>query len=218
MLYAVNMSRDRLDGPTDKELLIAWQGGDKRAGQQLFHRYYDQIERFFINKVSSNVEDLVQETFLGCLKGHQKVKDQGKFRPYLYRIAYNKLNSYLRLRYQRDVRVEHVSVEDIAPGPVTILTEQEEERLLLMALRRIPVQSQVMLELHYWEGNKMVEIAEIVGIPEGTVKSRMKRAREQLGEAIAALSESPELLESTTSNLPDWVENCRRLLERVKRG
>ena len=211
------MSSDSSEGPADHELLARWQGGDKRAGQELFHRYYDRIERFFLTKISVGVEDLVQETFIGCLKGHHRLRDPTKFGHYLFRIAYNVLNSHLRHLYKRNEewRDDSLSMADITPGPVTILTEREQERLLLMALRRIPWQLQVILELHYWEEKTMADIADIVDIKVGTVKSRMKRARELLSEAIRSLDSSPELLESTVSNLDDWVVSCRELLERM---
>ena len=202
----------------DQELLRRWQSGDLGAGHELFHRYYDRVERFFLTKVSQGVEDLVQETFMGCLKGHKDVKDPAKFSHYLFRIAYNVLNTYLRKRYQQGAawHGEELSVEDIAPGPITILTERQEQRLLLMALRRIPWQMQVMLELHYWEHKTMADIAAIVELKVGTVKSRMSRARELLLDAVVSLDESPELLHSTASNLNDWVENCRQLLARLQ--
>ena len=213
------MSSESREGPADQDLLIRWQDGDQRAGQVLFHRYYDRIECFFLTKVTVGVEDLVQETFMGCLKGHKGVRDPSRFSQYLFRIAYNVLNSHLRSRYKRGVawHGDDVSVEDIAPGPITILTEQEEQRLLLMALRRIPWRLQVILELHYWEHKTMTDIAEIVGLKVGTVKSRMSRARQLLAEAVESLDESPELLRSTASNLDDWVASCRKLLAHLQK-
>ena len=53
---------------TDRQLLEAWRGGDKKAGKRLFERHYDALTRFFRNKVGPEAPDLVQQTFLGCLE------------------------------------------------------------------------------------------------------------------------------------------------------
>jgi DNA-directed RNA polymerase specialized sigma24 family protein len=54
---------------TDIELLEAWRGGDRRAGEQLFERHYAAVARFFRNKLEFGVDDLIQRTFLACVEG-----------------------------------------------------------------------------------------------------------------------------------------------------
>ncbi len=206
--------------PPSHELLARWQNGDQKAGEFLFHRYYDRLERFFLNKLALAVEDLVHQTLLGAIEGLERLRDPAKFESYLFAIAYNVLRTHLRELYkhrgQRDI--DDLPIEEIAPGPITILTEHEEEYLLLMALRRIPHELQVILELHYWEQRTTADIADILDMPVGTVRSRMQRARKRVGEAIATLDTSPELLESTTSNLDDWAAACRRRIEEMSRS
>ena len=85
-----------------------------------------------------------------------------------------------------------------------------EEKLLLAALRAIPVELQLVLELHYWEEMTMAEIAEVIEVPVGTAKSRMRRAKEKLEAAMGAISADPSLRQSTVSGLDDWAKGLRR--------
>ena len=82
-------------------------------------------------------------------------------------------------------------------------------RLLLAALRHLPLELQLILELHYWEDLSTSEMAEVVGIPQGTVKSRLRRAREQLTAQIAAHDADPTLIQTTLQNLEGWARELR---------
>ncbi len=86
------------------------------------------------------------------------------------------------------------------------------ERLFLAALRRIPVESQAVLELTYWEKMTAAEVAEVFDIAVGTAKSRLRRARQQLSAAASRIARAPELLESTMGGLERWVEQLREQL------
>lgn len=205
---------------SDADLLERWRGGDQAAGETLFKRYYDAIERFFLNKLSTEVVDLVQETFIACVEGRDRVADDGRFRSYLFSVAYNVLRGHLRNRYRSggQLDLEEVSAHDLAPGPGTMLGKLREQRLLLDALRRIPVDLQVVLELHYWEQMTNDDMAAILGVPPGTARSRLRRAREQLQIAMEQLAESPEELHSTITNLDDWAAQCRAALAELSAG
>ena len=98
-----------------------------------------------------------------------------------------------------------VSVADLQPSATAAIGQREEVRLLLAALRRIPVELQVLVELHYWEGLTTGEIAEVLGIPPGTVRTRLMRAREQLDAVMQRIAESPSLAHSTQSAFERWA-------------
>jgi RNA polymerase sigma-70 factor (ECF subfamily) len=199
---------------SDSELLQRWRSGDQAAGQELFERYYHVIERFFANKLASEALDLVQETFVACLEGRDRVSEDGKFRSYLFAVACNVLRGHLRRRYRggEQLDLEEVSVHELAPGAGTLLGRLREQRLLLEALRHIPVELQVALELHYWEQLTTEDMAEALGVPVGTARSRLRRAREQLQAAMERLASTPDELESTITNLDDWARQCRAAL------
>jgi RNA polymerase sigma-70 factor (ECF subfamily) len=200
---------------TDFELLEAWREGDERAGRELFARHFDAIYRFFRSKVDDLAEDLTQQTFLGAVKGKERYRGDASFRTYLYTIARNRLYSHIRDRQRRDAVIEvgQASVADLGLGsPTRQIAQREEQRLLLMAMRHLPLEMQVALELHYWEGLSVREIAIVIETPEGTIKRRLQRARQRLDELIIELAESESLRQSTQANFDDWAKGLRAQL------
>ncbi len=200
---------------TDVELLEAWRGGDERAGRELFERHFDPIYRFFRSKVDDAAEDLTQQTFMGCVKGKQVFRGDASFRTYLFTIARNRLYTHIRDRQRRDAVVEigEQSVADLGlASPTRQLADHQEQRLLLLAMRSLPIDMQIALELHYWEGLSVREIAEVVEAPEGTIKRRLQRARIRLDELIAELAESDALRQSTTTDFETWAARLRASL------
>ena len=196
---------------TDTALLQQWRAGNTAAGEALFERYYDAVERFFLNKVSIGVEDLVQATFLACVEGRERVHDNSRFRAYVFSVAYNVLCGYLRKKYREGQVLDcnEVSICDVAPGPGSLMVHHREQLILLQALRSIPVDFQVLLELHYWESMKTAEMAEVLGMPVGTVRGRLRRARELLEQAMSELAQNEAELHNTVSQLDDWARACR---------
>lgn len=193
----------------DEALLVAWQAGDQHAGSTLFERHYASILRFFLSKVPDAAEDLVQRTFLGCLEARGRFRGDASVRTFLFGIAHNTLRHHFRQR-QRGRAEEPLdssvrSAAELAPGPSTVLGRRQEQRLLLQALRHVPLDYQVVLELHYWEQQSATQIAEITGVPVGTVKTRLRRGRQLLEERIAELAESPELRDSTLGGVERWL-------------
>ena len=86
---------------------------------------------------------------------------------------------------------------------------RRDQELLLQALRSIPVDLQIALELHYWEGMRGPELAAVLDIPEGTVRSRLRRGKQLLGEKMVEIGASEEQLETTMTNLDGWARALR---------
>ncbi len=91
------------------------------------------------------------------------------------------------------------------------MARRAEHRLLLEALRHLPIEQQLLLELFDWEGQVGRELAIILNVPEGTVRSRLRAARRALVQAMQRLAASPDLLESTLANLDQWARGLREL-------
>jgi len=201
--------------PRDGELLERWRSGDAVSGEALFERYYAMLERFFLNKVARGAQDLVQETFMRCVERRERIRDNDRFRMYMFAIAYNVLAAHLRERYrgEREIDLSKVSVCDVMPGPSSLVARHREHRLLLKALRAIPIDDQVILELHYWEQLTTHQMADVIGIPVGTVRGRLQRARARLEETIQRLAESRQDLASTLARLDGWAAECRAQLD-----
>ncbi len=185
------------------------------AGNALFNRHFNAVLRFFRNKVDEQVEDLVQRTFVACVEGRDRFREESSFRTYLFGVANNILRHHYR-RQQRDARrvlqFESLSIVDLGAGPMTLCEARREQRLLLEALRRIPLNSQVVLELFYWERCSGHEIGLILDVPENTARSRLRRARQQLERRLRELAKSAHELESTMSDLDGWAEKIRARL------
>ena len=173
----------------DADVLAQWAAGDRRAGAELFDRYFTAISRFFRHKVSGTLQeqdDLVQATFTACLSAAPRYRGEGSVRSFLFSIAYNVLRRHYEHR-ARDARVDFgtVSIHDLAPGPSTAVGRKAEVAVLIAAMRKLPVELQTALELHYWEETTVAEIAVVLGLPVGTVKTRLRRARALLAKLVA---------------------------------
>lgn len=200
----------------DPELLAAWREGDVRAGQELFGRYFEPVSRFFANKLSEDRDDLVQETFEACVRGRDRLRHDASFRAYLFSVAFNVLKAYFRRKRSPMAQAGELgdtSVHDLAPGPSTLVGAVQQEQLLLEALRRIPMELQVVLEMRYWEDMSSAEIGAALGIPAPTVRTRLHRGRELLERTIAQLPASPPTRESTLAELDAWVARIRGAMQ-----
>jgi RNA polymerase sigma-70 factor, ECF subfamily len=199
----------------DADLVERWRGGDREACALLFDRYYASLVRFFRSKLPEAADDLVQRTFLRCFEGLARLSEARAFRAYLFGVACNTLREHCRgLRREHDRLVfTSVSAHDLDPSASAAIGRRQEQRLLLEALRRIPLADQILLELRYWEQLPGQEIAEIVEAPLGTVKAGLHRARRRLEEQLAALTREPAALQATASDLERWAEAVRRALD-----
>lgn len=197
----------------DEVLLDAWRAGNRDAGEQLFERHYASLARFFRNKVPDAAQDLIQRTFVALLESQERFRGGSSFRTYVFAIAHNQLRMHYRTSKRALVRADldltRLSSSELSPAPSTLVVRREEQRLLLEALRRIPLAYQIALELHYWEECSATEIAKVLDMPLGTAKTRLRRGRELLEECLTAIAESRELLDSTLENLDGWARGVR---------
>ncbi len=200
--------------PTDFELLHQWRAGEMHAGDLLFNRHFDSVHRFFRNKVGdAELEDLVQQTFMACVEGQRRFRRDSSFRTFLFGVAHNLLREHFRKRKRDEaLDLEETSAVEAGAGPATVLGRRREHRLLLEALRHIPIESQVVLELYYWEELSASQTAEILRLPEGTVRSNVRRAKELLRRQLHRLARSPDVLRSTVRDLDRWAESLREML------
>lgn len=199
---------------TDFQLLEAWRAGDRASGTDLFNRHFNGLYRFFRNKVGDDADDLVQQTFLAVVKARDRFRGDSSFRTYLFTAARSKLyNHFSRKRPDQKDRLGVTSVIDLGVSMHRMMVKSEEQRLLLEGLRALPLDLQVALELHYFEGMRGPALAEVLEIPEGTVRSRLRRGRERLRDELERLSASPERAATTMTNLDGWAAQIREILK-----
>jgi RNA polymerase sigma-70 factor (ECF subfamily) len=200
------------DASDELALLEAWRAGDGNAGDRLFERHFAALFRFFCAKLDSvRAEDLTQATLLACVDGKDRFRELGTFRAYLFSIARNQLLMHFRKQGVRDRVVElgTASVADLGASPSAVAAAKDEQRLLLAALREIPIDFQIAVELYYWEGLSTREIAAVLDVPEGTVRSRLARAREHLEERMRALAGASDLAQSVSDGFDQWARSLR---------
>ena len=201
------------DWSVDVELLEGWRSGDVAAGRKLYDRHADAVARLFENKVCVGAEDLTQQTFLLLVESRDRIREGLTMRAFVLGIARNVLRDHVRkLARGREVDPEVDAMADLAPGPTTVIGHNREQRLLLAALRRLPLEHQIGLELFYWEEMDAREIAEVMGISHSAMRSRLAKARALLREAMEKLAESPEQLASTLDGLAHWASQLRAQL------
>jgi RNA polymerase sigma factor (sigma-70 family) len=199
----------------DAELLAAWRAGDARAGSRLFDRHYERLAQFFRNKVGDEVYDLIQQTMVTCLEHCDRLRVDTSFAAFLLGIARNVLLHHYRSRARKHDKLDFgvVSVADLMPGGTTIVAQRQRDRLLLEALRRLPVDDQMLLELYYWEQMQGPELAELFGVAEGTIRTRLRRARQELERIMPRIARSlgvaPELDEL---DIERWAGEVRALV------
>jgi len=177
---------------TDRELLDQWRDGDKEAGNALFKRHFESIRRFFRNKTDlKETEDLIQRTFLACAESAHGYRGEGSFRAYLFVIARRQLIDHIHRKTRDEGRAEPdltvASIADIGFSPSAIVAKLQEHEIIAEAMRRIPVDFQITLELYYWEQLRGAELAAVLGVAPATVRTRLHRAREAMRAALATL-------------------------------
>jgi len=191
---------------SDVELLRAWRAGDRRAGSELFARHFDTVRRFFASKVEGQVEDLVQRTFIACVEGRDRFRELASFRTYLFAIAHNVLRGYIRgKRRGVEADVEEVVLADLDASPTARIAARGRRRLLVTALRHIPVEFQVILEMYYWEGVSGPELAAFLEVPLAAARSKLRRAKERLAAEMERLAPEARLIDTGSPDLDEWA-------------
>lgn len=184
------MTSVREERPTDAELLSAHLNGDPSAFERLTSRYVDELFGFVIRFVNhaSTAEDIVQDTFLQVHLAADSFDPKRAFKPWLYTIAANKARDHLRARSRKPMqsldaggpgderRSAAETLPDLEPGALEQLDEQERHALVRELVHELPDNLREILLLGYFQKLPYAEIAEILEIPVGTVKSRLHAA------------------------------------------
>jgi len=199
----------------DEQLYGRWASGERKAGETLIERHLDTVGRFLANKCPdpSRLEDLVATVFERCAKSLGRFGGRSSFRTYLLGIAYNVARDDLK-RHVRSPKFDETitSLASISNSPSAIVAVREEQAMLLQALRQLPFALQAVLELHFFEELTRAEVAQVLELPDGTVASRLRKAKVELRSELEALADNPALLQATVTDLPSWVADLRARL------
>lgn len=182
---------------SDEELIRAISGGNRLAMKLLYTRHSVRVFRFARRFLTdeSMAEDLVNEVFLdvwrkaGAFKGHSQVST------WLLAIARNKALAVARVRSFDALNHDICeNVEDGADDPETAMVKSQTRSSLFQCLKKLSPVHREVIDLVYYHGKSVDEVAEIIAVPRNTVKTRMFYARSHLAKLLAEASLDRDLL------------------------
>lgn len=184
--------RRKVSREEDADLIERAVAGDQQAFSQLRQKYYPTIAGLIrrMMRNSDDVEDLVQETFVKAFNAIASFNHEYAFSTWLYRIASNHCIDFLRKKRLKTFSIDqpmethdgelHYEISDSTWLPDTDIHNQEKTSLLNAAIQELPEKYRVVIELRHTEELDYQEIANKLGLPLGTVKAHLFRAREML--------------------------------------
>ena len=176
----------------DAELLDRWRSGDNRAGQTLFRRHFTMLYSYFRRRAPEAAPDLVQATLLACVERPDRFRGEAKFGTFLYAIARNQLVDHLRRRNTRERWTSRESERcDVGQTSLSsVVARKHRGQRVRLAMGQLDTGPARVLQMYECEGMSAPEIANVLGVPVGTIRSRIRRSR----AALRRLLESDAVL------------------------
>lgn len=164
---------DTASDPVDDLLVMQAQDGDRRSMEDLVRRWQKRLwtHAYRLTASSDAAWDITQQAWMGIIKGLNRLHDPASFRSWAYRIVTNKVMDHLKSRAQATA---------VSDGPEHGAPRQEDRVILRDLLSRLQPEKQAILVLYYLEGLTVPELAFVLGVPQGTVKSRLHASRAEL--------------------------------------
>ncbi|MGC8854427.1 MAG: RNA polymerase sigma factor RpoE [Halothiobacillaceae bacterium] len=185
--------------PTDQQLVARAREGDQRAFELLVRKYQHKVLKLIMRYVRDMDEamDLTQETFVKAWKALGSFRGDSAFYTWIYRIAVNTAKNHLvsvqRQPYTVDLDADETDQYAAEPGLTDTDTPEGEalgselHRVVMQAIHDLPEDLRTAITLRELEGLSYEEIAEVMGCPIGTVRSRIFRAREAIDKRLKPL-------------------------------
>lgn len=168
---------------TDTELLKRIAHKDRLALRTFFSRYHMRLFRFLVRLTRNDAlaEELVNEVFLSVWRNAESFKGQSAVSSWVFSIARNRAISELRKKTEEELdEPMAAAIEDGADNPETVSMKEDKGAALRACLVRLTPEHREVIDLVYYQERSVKEVANIVGIPENTVKTRMFHARQKL--------------------------------------
>ncbi|MCZ6778165.1 MAG: sigma-70 family RNA polymerase sigma factor [Acidobacteriota bacterium] len=184
----MEQSAFRSDDEPDARLIARILGGEADLYGEIMRRY-QRLVASVIYKMGISVddmEDLVSEVFMKAYRNLARYRPENAFSTWIYRIATNRALDEIRSRRHRR-RFGPLDERLPAPGPgaESAVNKKDRSAVVARALEQLPHEYRAPLVLLHMEDRKVSEIADLLGIPEGTVKTRLARGRVKLRRIIA---------------------------------
>jgi len=172
--------------PSDSDLVAEALAGDPAAFTGLVERYDRAVYHLAYRTMHDFEEarDVTQEAFFKAYRSLKTFKPGAKFSTWIFSIAYHACCDRLnrRKRYSTDELPERA---DAAPGPADVAISNDEARRLRVAIAQLPEKYRTVITLYHLQGQQYDEIASVLGVPLGTVKTHLFRAKEHLRQLLA---------------------------------
>ena len=174
---------------SESDLLAKARGGNLFAFEEIVKRYQRRVYgvAYRIVRRHDVADDVAQEAFIRAYQALERFDPGRPFGPWIFRIAANLAVNHVRSPEARESSLPegHAETPSAAPDPLGGLLERESREVLDAALASLPAGQRAVLVLRAVEGLSYREIAEGLGISQGTVMSRLFRARERLATALS---------------------------------
>ncbi len=172
------------DDPSDDRLVVAIGGGDGDALRTLYERHAPWLILRLSRRCADPaiVEEVVQDTFLAVWRGARRYRGQGEVAAWIWGIGIRRLIDHLRRRSMLSAFRERSRMEPSAEEMVLLGIEHGD---VGSAMNRLSPELRAVLQATILDGLTTREAARLLGIPQGTVKTRLMRARRELREALA---------------------------------
>lgn len=171
------------DTVLDEWLVLRAQAGEVGALSELVQRWQPRLLRhaFHLTGHTDVASDMVQETWLAVAKGIGRLRDPACFPRWVLQIASRKCADWVKQRQRQRSLAEQLAVQpDASPATRVPNDAHDERQQVRTALGRLPNDRRALLSMCYLDGLSIAEIAEVLEIPPGTVKSRLHHARQEL--------------------------------------
>ena len=172
---------------SDEALVQLIASGDKKALQVLFARHNVRVFRFVLRFLGdeSVAEDLVSEVFFDVWRQADRFESRSQVSTWLLAIARNKALSVLRRRTTEELDEEVAEfIEDPSDNPEVAMQKTQRNAVLQDCLGQLSPAHREIVDLVYYHEKSIDEVAEIIGVPQNTVKTRMFYARKRIAELM----------------------------------
>lgn len=172
----------------DSELIAGARAGDRMAARHLYERHAPRVYRLIYRSVGDEelAKEYTQDTFVRVFQRLDQYRGEAAFSTWLHSVAMSMLFTGLRKMRRLRTRERELAMAESYPAPAARGDPHLRERLET-ELDRLPLRLRVPVVMHDVEGFTHREIAEALGIPEGTSKARLAEARTRLREALAGI-------------------------------
>lgn len=176
------MKNDKSQQIFDELLILGAQQNDTKSVNLLIKRWQDRLlmHAMMIVQDRSLAQDIVQESWMAILKNINKLNNLAHFRPWVYRIVYNKSMDSFRKKKKHDHDIPEIYESE--------KTEDPRINRILRELSKLKAKDKNLVTLFYLEEMSIVEIAYIMKVPPGTIKSRLFHARNKLKSKLKLIA------------------------------